>query len=158
MKVFYCFMKTENTPPWLKFYLVSYLMRNWKTCFNHNHSLLLLWLRSQHYIKCFYFMVEETGKRGNEIYQNFFAHRDGAGFEIPEHSEFLGTLIPRITWGPVFCSVLLLLVFTCIFILPSSAPFASVYPSVNHSPKAHVCVALLTQGCLGGVNLGEGKT
>ncbi|XP_044935349.1 phosphatidate cytidylyltransferase 1 isoform X3 [Mustela putorius furo] len=63
--------------------------------------------------------------------------RDGAGFEIPEHSEFLGTLIPRITCGPVFCSVLLLLVFTCIFILPSSAPFASVYSSLNHSPKAH---------------------
>lgn len=87
-------------------------------------------LRPQHSIKCFCFMDEETGKKGAEIYQNFVAHGDGAGFEIPEHSNFLGTLIPRITSGSMFCSMLPLLVFTsCEYSLPPQfSPFCLSFP------------------------------
>lgn len=81
-------------------------------------------------------------------------------FEIPECSAFLGTCIPRISPGPMICSMLHLLVLTSCKYSRSSPPVEPYYPrtpSVNHVPKVQTCVALFTEGCLGG-SVGEGRT
>lgn len=81
-------------------------------------------------------------------------------FEIPECSAFLGTFIPRITPGPMICSMLHLLVLTSCEYSRSSPSIEPRYPSppsVNHFPKVQACVAFFPEGCLGGA-VGEGRT